>query len=159
MARPWSPSAPHGPLFFSILSSSSLRSDWGAKKRNLSFALITMVALHGVLYMTKIEPLRFCWNLSSHQAQLRFQHPTIPVSRRSLESFSCLRHTSDSIDLPRHAVGLISKAPLRPSLEANPRNPKLKKSSEKFEHKINWKMILENCAGTPKCYTTFLPWR
>ena len=79
-------------LFFQP-SSLSLRSDCGAKKKkNLSFALITMVALHWVLYMTKIEPLRFCWNLSSHQAQLRFQHPTIPVSWRSLESFSCLRH-------------------------------------------------------------------
>ena len=37
------------------------KDDCSAKKqKNLSFVLITMVALHWVLYMTKIEPLRFC---------------------------------------------------------------------------------------------------
>ena len=83
-----------------------------------------------------------------------FNAPPSPCLDDRLNPSRAFDIASDSIDLPRHAVGLISKAPLGPSVEANPRNPKLEKSTEKYEHKINWKIILESCAGAPKCYTT-----
>ena len=146
-------------MFHPLLFFASLR--LRCQKKNLSFALIKIV-LRGLLYMTKVESSRFCWYWLANIKRI-----SLPTElnqdfnvRPSLCLGDCLNPSrafdtaSDSIDLPRHAVGLISQAPLGPSVEANPRNRKLEKISEKYEHKINWKIILENCAGAPKCYTT-----
>lgn len=135
-------------MFHPLLFFASLR--LRCQKKNLSFALIKIV-LRGLLYMTKVESSRFCWYWLANIKRI-----SLPTElnqdfnvRPSLCLGDCLNPSrafdtaSDSIDLPRHAVGLISQAPLGPSVEANPRNSKL----EKNFWKIRAQNKLENNLG------------